>query len=60
MKEKNIYTEEQMDFLTEMMSIGAGNAAAALSQLLQLDVKLQTRLTLWERTDPIGRAGRWM
>lgn len=42
MEEINIYTEEQMDFITEMMSIGAGNAAAALSQLLQADVNLQT------------------
>lgn len=31
MEEKDIYTEEQMDFITEMMNIGAGNAAA-LSQ----------------------------
>lgn len=42
MEEKNIYTAEQMDYITEMMSIGAGNAATALSQLLQSNVKLQT------------------
>lgn len=42
MEEKNIYTAEQMDFITEMMNIGAGNAAAALSQILQADVRLQT------------------
>lgn len=42
MEDKNIFTEEQMDFITEMMNIGAGNAATALSQLLKLDVKMQT------------------
>lgn len=42
MEEKDIYTAEQMDFITEMMNIGAGNTATALSQLLQADVKLQT------------------
>jgi len=33
-------TEEQMDYLGEMMNIGAGNAATALSQLLNCQVEL--------------------
>lgn len=39
---KLIYTAEQLDYLTEMMNIGAGNAATALSQLLDagIDVKV--------------------
>lgn len=42
MEEQNIYTAKQMDYITEMMNIGSGNAATALSQMLQLDVKVQT------------------
>jgi chemotaxis protein CheC len=33
-----LFTEEQMDFIREMMNIGAGNAATALQQLLQCPV----------------------
>ena len=33
-------TEEQIDFIREMMNIGAGNAATALQQLLQCPVDL--------------------
>jgi len=35
-----LITEEQIDFLREMMNIGAGNAATALQQLLQCPVDL--------------------
>ena len=38
-KEK-LLSPEQVDFLTEMMNIGAGNAATALTQVLQRQVTL--------------------
>ena len=34
MKDKELLTKEQLDFLREMVNIGAGNAAAAFSQML--------------------------
>jgi len=37
---KQLLSAEQVDFLTEIMNIGAGNAAAALSQMLQCQVDL--------------------
>lgn len=42
MTSKEKLTEEEIDYLTEMMNIGAGNAAGAMSQLLscEVDVKL--------------------
>lgn len=38
---KNICTEEQLDYLNEMMNIGAGNAATALSQMFQTDIEIE-------------------
>lgn len=35
-----LYTKEQIDYFTEAMSIGAGNAATAFSQLLKRNVEL--------------------
>lgn len=40
MNERKIPTEEQLDYLREMMNIGAGNAATALSQFLHCNVEL--------------------
>lgn len=42
MNEQQLFSEEQLDFLCEMMNIGVGNAAVAFTQLLQqeVDVKL--------------------
>lgn len=42
MNDKTLLSEEQMDFVSEMMNIGAGNSVEALSQLLQspVDVKI--------------------
>ncbi len=42
MKPEILLTDEQMDFLREMMNIGAGNAAVAFSQMLKcmVDVKI--------------------
>ena len=37
---KHLLSPEQVDFLTEMMNIGAGNAATALTQLLRCHVEL--------------------
>ena len=37
---KQLLSPEQVDFLTEMMNIGAGNAATALTQVLQCQVDL--------------------
>ncbi len=37
---KQLLSEEQADFLTEMMNIGAGNAATALTQVLQCRVDI--------------------
>ena len=39
---ETLLSEEQLDFLTEMMSIGSGNAATALSQLLNCKVDVKT------------------
>jgi chemotaxis protein CheC len=39
-KNTRLFTEEQMDFIQEMMNIGAGNAVTALHQLLQCPVNL--------------------
>lgn len=36
------FTEEDKDFIREMMNIGAGNAATALSQMLKSPVDLKT------------------
>jgi chemotaxis protein CheC len=41
-KNTRLFNEEQMDFLREMINIGAGNAATALHQLLQRPVDLIT------------------
>lgn len=41
MNEDINFTEEDKDFITEMMNIGAGNAATALSQMLQSPVDLK-------------------
>jgi len=38
--EKQLLSAEQVDFLTEMMNIGAGNAATALTQVLQCRVDI--------------------
>ena len=35
-----LFTEEQLDFIREMMNIGAGNAVTALQQMLQCRVDL--------------------
>ena len=39
-KNTQLFTEEQMDFIREMMNIGAGNAVTALQQMLQCPVDL--------------------
>jgi chemotaxis protein CheC len=36
-----LFTDEQLDFVKEMMNIGAGNAAASLQQMLQCPVDLK-------------------
>ena len=41
MDNKKLFSDEQLDFLREMSSIGAGNTAGALSQLLECDVDLK-------------------
>jgi chemotaxis protein CheC len=40
--EKIVFTEEELDFIREMMNIGAGNAATALEQMLgfKTDMKI--------------------
>lgn len=40
MANQQILTEEQADFLAEMMNIGAGNAAAAFEQILKCRVEV--------------------
>jgi len=40
-KNEQFLTEEQMDYLTEMMNIGAGNAATALEQLFKCSVDVK-------------------
>ena len=37
---KQLLSEEQLDFLREMMNVGAGNAATALTQVLQCQVSM--------------------
>jgi chemotaxis protein CheC len=39
-KEYVPFTEEQMDYLVELLNIGAGNAATALTELLQCTVSM--------------------
>lgn len=39
-KDKELFSEEEIDFLNEMFSIGAGNATVALTQLFGLNVDL--------------------
>jgi chemotaxis protein CheC len=39
-KERVPFTEEQMDYLVELLNIGAGNAATALTALLQCPVTM--------------------
>jgi chemotaxis protein CheC len=39
--EKAEFTEEELDFIREMMNVGAGNAATALEQMLGLRVDLK-------------------
>lgn len=41
MNHKESISEEQLDFLREMMNIGAGNAATALEQLLHCRVEMR-------------------
>ena len=40
MNDTKLLSEEQLDFLREMMNIGAGNAATAFTQMLQTEVEL--------------------
>lgn len=39
--EKHQYSEEKLDYLREIMNIGSGNAAGALSQLLNCNVEVK-------------------
>ncbi|MBU6392707.1 MAG: chemotaxis protein CheC [Planctomycetes bacterium] len=41
MKDKELLTEEQLDFFREMINIGAGNAAGAFSQILNCPVGIK-------------------
>ena len=41
MKEKTLLTSKQIDFLREIINIGAGNAAAAFSQMLHCMIDLK-------------------
>lgn len=41
MNNQELLSEEQVDFLREMMNIGAGNAAAALNQMLRCEVNVR-------------------
>jgi chemotaxis protein CheC len=41
MKNQQLLSEEQVDFLREMMNIGAGNAATALGQMLRCEVNVR-------------------
>ena len=36
----NVLSKDELDYLTEMMNIGAGNAATALSQIIKTDVDM--------------------
>ena len=39
-KDKLDFSSQQLDYLKEMLNIGAGNAATALSSMLKIDVKI--------------------
>ena len=41
MNDKELLTNEEMDFLREMMNVGAGNAAGAFSQILNCPVDIK-------------------
>ena len=41
MNDTSLLTAEQIDYISEMMNIGAGNSAEALSQLLQSPVDMK-------------------
>ena len=41
MNNQKMLSEEQVDFLREMMNIGAGNAATALGQMLRCEVNVE-------------------
>jgi chemotaxis protein CheC len=41
MNNQELLSEEQVDFLREMMNIGAGNAATALGQMLRCEVNVE-------------------
>ncbi len=41
MNNEKHFSEEQLDFLREMMNVGGGNAVTALSQMLQRDVEMK-------------------
>lgn len=38
---KNLFSEEMLNFLTEIMNIGIGNAAGAFSQLFKCDIEVK-------------------
>jgi len=44
MNNQEMLSEEQVDFLREMMNIGAGNAATALGQMLRCQVNMEIPL----------------
>ena len=47
-----VFTEEELDFIREMMNIGAGNAATALEQMLGPKIELKIPLVkTYSRTD---------
>ena len=41
MNDQGLLSDEQVDFLREMMNIGSGNAATALGQMLQCEVNVE-------------------
>ena len=41
MNERNLFSEEQRDYLVELLNIGGGNATTALSHLLQAEVAMK-------------------
>jgi chemotaxis protein CheC len=50
-----VFTEEELDFIKEMMNIGAGNAATALEQMLGLKIDLKIpSVKIYKRTDMNG------
>src|SRR5947209_8017912 len=58
MSRNDLFTEEQLDYLVEMLNIGAGNASTALNHLLQCQVKMTLPgvkvLTVAEVPDAVG------